>query len=680
VRLQPRASRATRAFARLGIAALAATSMFAGTAAPSAHALTLSSWFYVRPIDVTTAMNGITSRGGTVVPLNMQGGFLAIMPTDGLAAWQAAGKPGVGCSTDATPNALSSFNNWSAPYDPATDPHSALNAARNIGSDIYTAANFKGQGVDVALIDTGVAPVGDLKNVVIDGPDFSIESQSPALTHNDTNGHGTEMASIIHTVAPQARIISIKVGDSDGGVDVTQVMAAIGWVRQHAHDFGFNIKVLNLSYGNTNFYNNWQTDALSTEVDLAWQQGISVVVADGNNGDPNFDNSSTAIESPADNPNVMAVAAVDPANGTIADATTIASANDDSLAYKDDVKAPFSASSSRGFSRDPDFAAPGVSIAAYRVPNAAADNSVADEMCSPVNPYTQKQFAYPILGGSQNLTYIRGSGTSEAAAMTSGAVALMLSKSPTLVPDQVKSLLRSKAHSIPNSGSAVVGAGEIDLRQVYNATPGRPQNHPNATGAYLTDADRGGYHLIDVYSHAGKIRGISGCVDKTGTTTFGAFQPEGVYLCEDQDVFGNLLNSNFEVNEVGGTQPFINTPLAEVWKATGSAYVALPATAAQGGDANGFLTDPVLGKVWPSISWGAWNSWALGQWSDFYPTDVTWNATTGSWSTALEWRSPDGTFTGNRWSGNRWSTSNFETDCFSGNRWSGNSWREFGNN
>ena len=50
-------------------------------------------------------------------------------------------------------------------------------------------------------------------------------------------------------VAPDSRILSVKVGDADGGVDVSQVIAAIDWVVQHRTDHGMNIRVINLSYG-----------------------------------------------------------------------------------------------------------------------------------------------------------------------------------------------------------------------------------------------------------------------------------------------------------------------------------------------------------------------------------------------------------------------------------------------
>ena len=57
---------------------------------------------------------------------------------------------------------------------------------------------WTGKGVDVALVDSGVAPVQGLTSGnVVQGPDLSFESQDPALVHRDTFGHGTHMASII---------------------------------------------------------------------------------------------------------------------------------------------------------------------------------------------------------------------------------------------------------------------------------------------------------------------------------------------------------------------------------------------------------------------------------------------------------------------------------------------------
>ena len=84
-------------------------------------------------------------------------------------------------------------------------------------------------------------------------------------------------------MAPDARIVSLKVGTADGGVDVSQVIAAIDWVVQHKNDNGLNIRVINLSYG-TNSTQNSRVDPLSYAVEQAWKKGIVVVAAAGNSG------------------------------------------------------------------------------------------------------------------------------------------------------------------------------------------------------------------------------------------------------------------------------------------------------------------------------------------------------------------------------------------------------------
>ncbi len=80
-----------------------------------------------------------------------------------------------------------------AGYDPATDPYSMKAVTALTGAEAWWNAGFTGRGVDVALIDTGVAPVAALAGPgkLIYGPDLSLESQAPSLARLDTNGHGT---------------------------------------------------------------------------------------------------------------------------------------------------------------------------------------------------------------------------------------------------------------------------------------------------------------------------------------------------------------------------------------------------------------------------------------------------------------------------------------------------------
>ncbi len=163
-----------------------------------------------------------------------------------------------------------------------------------IGAHSLWRKGHTGRGVGVALIDTGVVPVKGLDSGnVVNGADLSFESQAPDLRYYDTFGHGTHMAGIIagddpkgrlldldrfHGVAPGAQLTSLKVAASDGGVDVSQVVAAVDWVVEHRNDDPKNpIRVLNLSYG-TDGVQDYRVDPLTHAVENAWRAGIVVVV------------------------------------------------------------------------------------------------------------------------------------------------------------------------------------------------------------------------------------------------------------------------------------------------------------------------------------------------------------------------------------------------------------------
>ena len=125
----------------------------------------------------------------------------------------------------------SAFTSVSAAYDPATDPGSLYNVARRIGASDLP-GDVTGSGIDVALIDTGVAAVPGLDAADVDGPDFSFDDVIPTCPGGGTMGHGTHLAGIIAGrdaagrrgspatpdrfvgIAPDARIVNVKVGAS----------------------------------------------------------------------------------------------------------------------------------------------------------------------------------------------------------------------------------------------------------------------------------------------------------------------------------------------------------------------------------------------------------------------------------------------------------------------------------
>ena len=199
------------------------------------------------------------------------------------------------------------------------------NVAKLTGATTFWRNGYSGQGVDVALLDSGVLPVEGMltPNKLVIGPDLSLESQSPTLEDLDTFGHGTHMAGIIAGrdsgttsstyatdnthylgMAPGSRIVSIKLADAQGNTDVSQVIAAIDWVVTHAQDTGMNIRVLNLSFG-TDSTQDYRLDPLAHAAEVAWNSGIVVVVSAGNGG-----GTTTGLANPAYDPAVLAVGAV----------------------------------------------------------------------------------------------------------------------------------------------------------------------------------------------------------------------------------------------------------------------------------------------------------------------------------------------------------------------------------
>src|SRR5690554_5737773 len=144
-------------------------------------------------------------------------------------------------------------------------------------------ASQLGNGVTVAVIDTGV----DLDHPILrDGltePDTWLDlvdgDRWPAETGSFENpatpgyGHGTAVAGIVRQIAPNARILPIRVLHTDGTGYVTDVIAAI----VHALDHGAS--VINLSLGGT-----IRSQALSQVLGLATQQGVHVIMSAGNSG------------------------------------------------------------------------------------------------------------------------------------------------------------------------------------------------------------------------------------------------------------------------------------------------------------------------------------------------------------------------------------------------------------
>ena len=271
-----------------------------------------------------------------------------------------------------------------------------------------------GKGVGIALIDTGIAPVAGLRSGnVVNGPDLSFDSQDPKTRYIDRFGHGTHLAGLISARTPgftglaaDAKLTSIKVGASNGAVDVSQVIAAIDWATAHRNDDPKNpIRVMVLAYG-TDSTQPSTIDPLSAAVENAWRAGITVVVAGGNDG------IGAKLVDPASDPFVIAVGALDD-NAT--------------ATWSDDKLADFSSGGSS--SRYPDVISAGRSLVSLRAPGSYID------------------VHYP--AARIGTDYFVGSGSSQAAAVTGAVVADMLQMFPALTPNQIKGIIRASPDTSP---------------------------------------------------------------------------------------------------------------------------------------------------------------------------------------------------------------------------------------
>jgi serine protease AprX len=304
-----------------------------------------------------------------------------------------------------------------------------------------------GQGVTVAVVDTGIAQVPDLAGRIVPvtqglGPPKPCKNLSGELNCDDAYGHGTFVAGVIagngassggrwKGIAPGARVLSVKIAGANGAADVSNVLAAIQWVVSFKDDYG--IRVLNLSLG-TDSTQTYRTDPFNYAVQRAWEAGIAVVVAASNMGP-----APGTIAKPGDDPWVITVGATDD-RGT--------------RALGDDFLPDFSARGPTAADQlpKPDVVAPGAHIISLRAPGSTVDAT------------------YPTyVDGS----YRRGSGTSMAAGVVSGAAALLLQRNPAATPNRVKYALTATARDGASDDPLAVGAGVVDAyRAAFSAPPG----------------------------------------------------------------------------------------------------------------------------------------------------------------------------------------------------------------
>lgn len=262
---------------------------------------------------------------------------------------------------------------------------------------------YTGKNVGIAVLDTGIFPHIDFtmpRNRIAAFKDFVRGRRQPY----DDNGHGTHICGICSGsgmasrgkycgIAPDSHLIVGKILDNTGNGSIFSILEAIRWVidtRQQYHT-----RILNISIGTETLEGIREDCPLVQGVNEAWDAGLVVVAAAGNNG-----------------PMPMSVTAP----GISRKIITIGAADDYKQIYLRGKK--ISNYSGRGPTREciqkPDVVAPG------------------SEIISCSNRMSGNSF-----------TYTSRSGTSMATPVVSGCIALLLEKYPSMTNKQVKLRLRS---------------------------------------------------------------------------------------------------------------------------------------------------------------------------------------------------------------------------------------------
>ncbi|MHB8329607.1 MAG: S8 family serine peptidase, partial [Acidimicrobiales bacterium] len=465
-----------------------------------------------------------------------------------------------------------------------------------------------GQGVNVAVVDTGIDSLPDFAGRMVGGIDLSGEGNP----WQDSYGHGTFVAGLIagngassdgaYTgEAPGAGLVSVKVAGANGETDLATVLAGINWVIRNKGPL--HIGVMNLSFGVQPFEST-VSNPLDQAVESAWKAGIVVVAAAGNAGPFNG-----TILSPGDDPLVITAGALDD-QGTASTA--------------DDTMTTFSSvgpTTPDGWIK-PDLVASGRSVVSLRAPGSTVDQQ---------NPSARI--------GSANFV---GSGTSFSSAITSGAAALVLQSIQGARPDDVKGRLLAGAAPGPVGNPFVDGHGSLDVPGAIALGPGnsvhltqKPPTQPTPSNTTVSLATNWTGSAWNGANYNGSFTGGSW----NGSSWNG----------------GSWNGSSWNGSSWNGFTWGGGAWNGGSWN--GSSW--------NGGSWNGSSWN---GSSWNGSSWNgsSWNggSWNGGSWNGSSWNGGAWNG--GAWNSGA-WNS--GAWNGGAWNGGAWNSGAWNSGAWNSGAW-----------
>jgi serine protease AprX len=472
-----------------------------------------------------------------------------------------------------------------------------------------------GSGVTVALVDTGVADTGELsvQHVNVSGD-----------ADGDGLGHGTFLAGLIAGngaasdgdyagAAPGASILDVQVADAQGTTSLSKVLAGLQEVSDRARDDS-NLKVVNLALSTGSPLPPW-FDPLTRGLDSLWGQGLTVVVASGNDG-------KNAVSSPASDPLLLAVGSVD---------------ENDTAKRQDDRVADFSAYDRTFGTSRPDVVAPGVSLVSLRALGSIADNE---------NPSARVQDKY-----------FKGTGTSMSAALTSGLVAGLLSERAALTPDEVKRVVMDSAYDTGKlKRRKGAGAGGVDLAKAISTDVADTKPLK-----YKTSKADGGPSEADTQAWANFGAAWESGDLKAAVQAWRAMSPQTRRWAADAWSLAVLMRAlTMEEGDFEGRR----------W--AGRRW------ATQDWEGRRWATDDWVGRRWAKVNWDGrrwaednWEGrrWAGRRWASDDWLAFAWTLRSDPDSSKIKSEWADDEWEGRRWAGRRWAS-----DDWAGRRWAADAW------
>jgi subtilisin len=300
---------------------------------------------------------------------------------------------------------------------------------------------LKGSRVTVAVLDTGIdIHHADLSKGIKGG--YNALADRDSRGYQDDNGHGTHMAGIIAArmnrlgvvgAAYQAQLVAVKVLDQDGNGRLSDLINGLGWIRAN------KIKVVNMSLGFSE-----ASPLLEQAIQRLYEAGVIMVASAGNGG------TACAQDGGGDDGGGDDGGGDDGGGDGIAQdggGDTVCQTSPKAVHYPARYPWVISVAATNGDNKVTEYSQSG------KVDVAAPGGSQSGPRIFSTNK-----------GGGYGL----GSGTSQAAAHVTGALALMLQKNPEMSFEEVMALMQETARDL---GEPVErqGAGLIDVEAMIKA-------------------------------------------------------------------------------------------------------------------------------------------------------------------------------------------------------------------